>query len=228
MRAPRAPDCRARGDPCSRPPPQATLPALSFALRLAAVFAVSLATLAAPIAAQSYDPATAPAECAAAAALGALLVTGALVLRLYLGWDYVTQRLLSAAVPYEETGWYDGRTFAKPPPVLARDRLLGRYEAVPIRARLRQILTGIVAASLAAGLGLAAAPTAPDGGRAAPRLVGGAPVFSSAVLDPADLATDDDAAEAEAAAQGGRPGYCGDELLRAAAGASAAMCAPRR
>ena len=37
-------------------------------------------------------------------------------------------RLLSAAVEYEETGWYDGQLFVKPPEVLARDRLLGSYE----------------------------------------------------------------------------------------------------
>ena len=50
------------------------------------------------------------------------------VLRIYLGWSYVGDRLLSAAVPYEETGWYDGQLFVKPPEVLARDRLLGSYE----------------------------------------------------------------------------------------------------
>ncbi|KAF1886286.1 hypothetical protein Lal_00045517 [Lupinus albus] len=31
------------------------------------------------------------------------------VLRMYLGWAYVGNRLLSATVEYEETGWYDGR-----------------------------------------------------------------------------------------------------------------------
>jgi len=31
-------------------------------------------------------------------------------------------------VEYEETGWYDGQVFVKPPEVLARDRLLGSYE----------------------------------------------------------------------------------------------------
>ncbi len=65
------------------------------------------------------------------AALGALLVVAVAVLRIYLGWAYVGDRLLSAAVEYEETGWYDGQIFVKPPEVLARDRLLGSYE-VPI------------------------------------------------------------------------------------------------
>ena len=37
--------------------------------------------------------------------LGALAVVAAAVVRIYLGWAYVGNRLLSAAVEYEETGW---------------------------------------------------------------------------------------------------------------------------
>lgn len=62
------------------------------------------------------------------AAIGALVVVAVAVLRIYLGWAYVGDRLLSAAVEYEETGWYDGQLFVKPPEILARDRLLGSYE----------------------------------------------------------------------------------------------------
>ena len=51
-----------------------------------------------------------------------------LVIRIFLGWSYVSDRLLSATYPYEETGWYDGQVFVKPPEILARDRLLGTYE----------------------------------------------------------------------------------------------------
>ncbi|KAM5566020.1 hypothetical protein ABKV19_019823 [Rosa sericea] len=39
---------------------------------------------------------------------GFLVVTLAVV-RMYLGWAYVGNRLLSATVEYEETGWYDGQ-----------------------------------------------------------------------------------------------------------------------
>ncbi|KAG2666064.1 hypothetical protein I3760_15G037600 [Carya illinoinensis] len=46
---------------------------------------------------------------------GILLVTLAVV-RMYLGWAYVGNRLLSATVEYEETGWYDGQV----KPVLSR------------------------------------------------------------------------------------------------------------
>ena len=69
-----------------------------------------------------------PAEFFLSASLGSLTVVAVAVLRIYLGWSYVGDRLLSAAVAYEETGWYDGQLFVKPPEVLARDRLLGSYE----------------------------------------------------------------------------------------------------
>lgn len=35
------------------------------------------------------------------------------------GWSYVGDRLLSAVIPYEETGWYDGQMWVKPPEVSA-------------------------------------------------------------------------------------------------------------
>lgn len=49
------------------------------------------------------------------------------VVRMYLGWAYVGNRLLSATVEYEETGWYDGQIWVKPAEILARDRLLGSF-----------------------------------------------------------------------------------------------------
>ena len=39
-------------------------------------------------------------------ALGAGFVVSLAVIRIYLGWSYVGDRLLSAAVAYEETGWW--------------------------------------------------------------------------------------------------------------------------
>ena len=40
---------------------------------------------------------------------GIFFVVTLVVVRLYLGWAYVGNRLLSATVKYEETGWYDGQ-----------------------------------------------------------------------------------------------------------------------
>ena len=126
--------------------------------------------------------------------------------------------------PHQLARRYDGTFFAKPPEVLARDRLLGAYEARPALARLRATLTAAGAALAAALLALSALTAA---GGAAGEGAGGpvpAQVFTDGVLysrsvgSMADLATDDEAAEREAAAQGGRPGWCGTRYHKALAG----------
>lgn len=43
-------------------------------------------------------------------------------------------------------------------------------------------------------------------------------IYSDKVHSLSDLTDDEDAAAAEALAQGGRPGYCGDRYFKAAAG----------
>ncbi|KAG2496446.1 hypothetical protein HYH03_005670 [Edaphochlamys debaryana] len=195
--------------------------------RLWGVYAFFFAFVGGPIAYQTFEPTQQPIEWFLSGTTGALLVVAVVVIRIYLGWSYVGDRLLSAAVPYEETGWYDGEMFVKPPEVLMRDRLLGTYEVRPVLAKLRTTLLGSAAALLASSVvlyGLIKAGSDADGfyGRGAarvPRQVLSAGVlYSPRVTDLQQLATDDDAAAAEAAAQGGIPGYCGDRALRAAAG----------
>ena len=65
-------------------------------------------------------------------------------------------------------------------------------------------------------------PSVPSTGRGAARvprqILTDGVLYSSRVTDLSQLATDDDAAAAEAEAQGGVPGYCGDRALRAYAG----------
>lgn len=199
----------------------------SYLIRLGAVWLGFFALVAGPIAFQTFDPSKQPAEWMMSGTLGALAVVAAAVVRIYLGWAYVGNRLLSAAVEYEETGWYDGQTFVKPPEVLARDRLLGAYEVKPILARLKTTLAGSTAALvLSAGLlvGLVQAGTDADGiyGRGsarAPRQVTlNGIIYSDKVHSLSDLSDDEEAAAAEALAQGGRPGYCGDRYFKAAAG----------
>ncbi|GMG99109.1 hypothetical protein Nepgr_000949 [Nepenthes gracilis] len=77
-------------------------------------------------------------------ATGLFAVTLA-VLRMYLGWAYVGNRLLSATVEYEETGWYDGQIWVKTAEVLARDRLLGSFQVKPLLSRLKNTLIGLAA-----------------------------------------------------------------------------------
>uniref|UniRef100_A0A7N1A853 Uncharacterized protein n=1 Tax=Kalanchoe fedtschenkoi TaxID=63787 RepID=A0A7N1A853_KALFE len=79
-----------------------------------------------------------------AASSGVLAVTLAVV-RMYLGWAYVGNRLLSATVEYEETGWYDGQIWVKTAEVLARDRLLGSYSVKPVLSRLKLTLVALAA-----------------------------------------------------------------------------------
>jgi hypothetical protein len=69
----------------------------------------------------------------AAASVGVVLI----LVRLYLGWFYIRDRLYNATVFYEESGWYDGQTWTKPEEVLTRDRLIVTYEIKPILQRLK-------------------------------------------------------------------------------------------
>jgi hypothetical protein len=74
----------------------------------------------------------------------------------------VADRLMTATLEYEETGWYDGQYFVKPPEILARDRLLAAYEVRPAVTRLRTTL-GATGAALAA-IALALVVTLAGGG----------------------------------------------------------------
>ncbi|KAL5976644.1 hypothetical protein ACLOJK_020977 [Asimina triloba] len=73
------------------------------------------------------DPGKEALRCALGAVSAGLLAVTLAVVRIYLGWAYVGNRLLSATVEYEETGWYDGQIWVKTPEVLARDRLVGSF-----------------------------------------------------------------------------------------------------
>lgn len=72
--------------------------------------------------------------------IGAIIIMIFLCLRLYLGWNYIYNRLMEATVPYEESGWYDGQIWIKPPEVLIQDRLIGTYEIYPGLSRLHLTL----------------------------------------------------------------------------------------
>eukprot|EP00803_Ostreobium_quekettii_P005949 evm.model.scf_213EXC.3 EVM.evm.TU.scf_213EXC.3 scf_213EXC:44727-48958(+) len=96
--------------------------------RFGAVWLAFFVLVGAPVASQTFNPMTEALQFFSSASLAACLAVGAAAIRLYLVWSYVGTRLMSATVEYEETGWYDGQIFVKPPEVLTRDRLLGTYE----------------------------------------------------------------------------------------------------
>eukprot|EP00793_Prasinoderma_coloniale_P005932 PRCOL_00004406-RA len=168
--------------------------------------AASFVLLAAPIAAASFDPVEKPSEFFLCGLAGSSLLPSALLLRVYLGWAYVGKRLLSAKVYYEETGWYDGQTFVKPPEVLARDRLMGTYEVKPVLAKLRRSLAVGMATLLVSVSSLVFVP---------PEELAGARETPVELLKLDDTVADREAAAAYAR---GRPAYCEDRYDRARAG----------
>ncbi|KAK6129536.1 hypothetical protein DH2020_036721 [Rehmannia glutinosa] len=88
----------------------------------------------------SVGPKSEPIRLVLGAASSGLFVVILAVVRMYLGWAYVGNRLLSATVEYEETGWYDGQIWVKTAEVLARDRLLGSFSVKPVLGRLKNTL----------------------------------------------------------------------------------------
>jgi hypothetical protein len=63
------------------------------------------------------------------------------ILRLYLAWLYIYDRLMNATVSYEESGWYDGQTWVKTNETLIQDRLIGVYEVFPVLKKLQAVLS---------------------------------------------------------------------------------------
>jgi hypothetical protein len=109
--------------------------------------------VAGPVAAASFTPAKHPVQFILCGGAGASLGVILAVVRLYLGWSYVRDRLTSPTIFYEETGWYDGQNWTKPPEILTRDRLVVNYQVKPILQRLQKTI-GILALLL---LGVGAA-----------------------------------------------------------------------
>jgi hypothetical protein len=107
--------------------------------------------VAGPVAAASFSPDRDWWRFLLTASLGAEFLPVLVMLRLYLGWRYVGDRLNQPTVFYEESGWYDGQTWPKPPEVWQRDRLIVTHQIQPILRRLH--LTMAIAVGLS-GLAL--------------------------------------------------------------------------
>ena len=92
----------------------------------------------APLSMSIFTPAKEPLEFVLTCIIGVSLLTGLFVSRIYLGWQYVKDRLQSDRIFYEESGWYDGQTWLKPSTMLDRDRLVVSYQIEPIVSRLHR------------------------------------------------------------------------------------------
>ncbi|CAH2043219.1 unnamed protein product [Thlaspi arvense] len=203
-----------------------------FFLRLGGLWLVTFTVLGVPIAAASFNPSREPLRFVLAAGTGTLFLVSLIVLRIYLGWSYVGDRLLSAVVPYEESGWYDGQMWVKPPEVLARDRLLGSYKVKPVIKMLKQTLVGTGALLVSAFVLFVFATPVEDFFKTTLRSKDNQPEVSISRTNnskfnmrkeqllrlPVDVVTDDDMAAAAAEAADGRPVYCRDRYYRALAG----------
>lgn len=108
--------------------------------------------VAGPVAAASFAPHKFTAQFILCGTAGASVGVVLAVVRLYLGWSYVCERLVSPTIFYEESGWYDGQTWTKPKEVLTRDRLIVTYQVQPILKRLQRTFGGLALLLLAAGV----------------------------------------------------------------------------
>ena len=105
-----------------------------------------------PVVAASFSPEKFPVRFFLGGMAGVSFIVLLLVVRLYLGWKYVSDRLSDTTVIYEESGWYDGQRWTKTPDVLNRDRLVVSYEIQPILNRLQRTFLWLGGAYLAVGL----------------------------------------------------------------------------
>ena len=64
-----------------------------------------------------------------------------ILIRLYLGWNHIFNRLTSEKVEYEESGWYDGQVWEKPLVLKEKESLIASIEVKPILKNLIQILS---------------------------------------------------------------------------------------
>jgi hypothetical protein len=79
-----------------------------------------------------------------AANAGAVTLVLLVILRLYLGWRYVRNRLEKAVIEYEETGWYDGQIWQKTPAQRDQEHLISTYEVRPLMHRLMLTLISMI------------------------------------------------------------------------------------
>lgn len=79
-----------------------------------------------------------PAQLVLAGMVAAVALPMLLLVRQWLGWNYVHRRLVSERVEYEESGWYDGQVWEKPLAWRQQDLLVAQHQVQPVLRRLQQ------------------------------------------------------------------------------------------
>ena len=67
-----------------------------------------------------------------------------IILRHYLSWSYVYNRLRSVNIEYEESGWYDGQIWQKTIEMREKDLLTAQHDIKPIISILRESFIVII------------------------------------------------------------------------------------
>jgi hypothetical protein len=98
-----------------------------------------------------------PLQLLLAAAVAAMALPTLMLVRQWLGWRTIHQRLMSERVEYEESGWYDGQVWEKPLSWRQQDLLVARHQVRPVLGRLRRAITAATALMLLGGGALVAA-----------------------------------------------------------------------
>ena len=121
-----------------------------FAFKLTKIWILSL-FICIPISAASFSPQQEIVAFILSSGLGASLFVTFALIRLYLGWSYIGDRLKKTKIVYEETSWYDGQIWEKPLEFYRRDQLIFQYQVQPILIRLRKsfiLLLTLISSSL--------------------------------------------------------------------------------
>jgi len=119
------------------------LPKWQFAGKLTWVASLSL-FVCAPISAASFPPEETFLTFLICSLLGASLFVGFILIRLYLGWQYIADRLKKTKIVYEESSWYDGQVWEKPLEFYRRDQLIFQYQVQPLLQKLQKSLISLL------------------------------------------------------------------------------------
>ena len=102
-----------------------------------------------PVVSINFAPAKWPVQFILLGVAGAFILPLLTLTQLYVGWRHVGDRLRQPAVPYEESGWYDGQVWIKPEETANRDRLITDYQVKPILKRIHITFAAIASVLLA-------------------------------------------------------------------------------